>query len=66
MQVANTLAYYDTAITTAVKSFIVQAPGLKFSVHMLMLNKKILKIGVIYKEVGVKKQAIVILNASDI
>ncbi len=24
---ANTLAYYDTAIITAVKSFIVQAPG---------------------------------------
>ncbi len=27
MQVANTLAYYDTAIITAVKSFILQAPG---------------------------------------
>ncbi len=27
MQVANTLAYYDTAIFTAVKSFVVQAPG---------------------------------------
>jgi hypothetical protein len=27
MQVANILAYYDTAIITAVKSFIVQAPG---------------------------------------
>jgi hypothetical protein len=27
MQVVNTLAYYDTAINTAVKSFIVQAPG---------------------------------------
>ena len=27
MGVANTLAYYDTAIITAVKSFIVQAPG---------------------------------------
>ncbi len=25
---ANTLAYYDTATITAVKSFIVQAPGL--------------------------------------
>jgi hypothetical protein len=25
--VANTLAYYDTATITAVKSFIVQAPG---------------------------------------
>ncbi len=27
MQVANTLAYYDTATITAVKSFIVQAPA---------------------------------------
>ncbi len=27
MQVANTLAYYHMAIITAVKSFIVQAPG---------------------------------------
>ncbi len=27
MQVANTLDYYDTAIISAVKSFIVQAPG---------------------------------------
>jgi len=27
MQVVNTQAYYDTAIITAVKSFIVQAPG---------------------------------------
>jgi hypothetical protein len=30
MQVANTLAYYDMAIITAVKSFIVQAPGPKY------------------------------------
>jgi hypothetical protein len=29
MQVANTLAYYNTAIITAVKSFIVQAAGVK-------------------------------------
>ncbi len=29
---ANTLAYYDTATITAVKSFIVQAPG------VLMIN----------------------------
>jgi hypothetical protein len=29
MQVANTLAYYDTAIITAVQSFIVQALGQK-------------------------------------
>jgi hypothetical protein len=28
--VANTLAYYDTATITAVKSFIVQAHGVKF------------------------------------
>ncbi len=27
MEVANTLAYYNTATITAVKSFIVQAPG---------------------------------------
>jgi hypothetical protein len=27
MQVANTLAYYDAAIITTVKSFIVHAPG---------------------------------------
>jgi hypothetical protein len=27
MEVANTLAYYDTATFTAVKSFIVQAPA---------------------------------------
>ncbi len=27
MDVANTLAYYDTATITVVKSFIVQAPG---------------------------------------
>ncbi len=26
MEVANTLAYYDTATITAIKSFIVQAP----------------------------------------
>jgi hypothetical protein len=29
MEVANTLAYYDTATITAVKSFIVPAPGFK-------------------------------------
>ncbi len=29
MEVANTLAYYDMATITAVKSFIVQAPGLQ-------------------------------------
>ncbi len=31
MEVANTLAYYDTATITAVKSFIVQAPDLIFA-----------------------------------
>ena len=36
MQVANTLAYYDTAINTAVKSFIVQAPVL--SRHLWQLK----------------------------
>jgi hypothetical protein len=30
MAVANTLAYYITATITAVKSFIVQAPGVIF------------------------------------
>ena len=30
MEVANTLAYYDKATITAVKSFIVQAPGFLF------------------------------------
>ncbi len=30
MEVANTLAYYDTARITAVKSFIVQAAGANF------------------------------------
>jgi hypothetical protein len=35
MQVANTLAYYDTAIITAVKSFIVQAHGLKMQTEQL-------------------------------
>ncbi len=30
VQVANTLAYYDTAIITAVKSFLVQAAGISF------------------------------------
>jgi len=31
MAVPNTLAYYDTATITALKSFIVQAPGLIFT-----------------------------------
>jgi hypothetical protein len=30
MEVANTLAYYDTATIIVVKSFIVQAPGFTF------------------------------------
>ncbi len=33
MAVANTLAYYDTAIIKAAKSFIVQAPGKKTTTH---------------------------------
>jgi len=32
MEEANTLAYYDKASITAVKSFIVQAPGYKTKV----------------------------------
>jgi hypothetical protein len=31
MAVANTLAFYDTATVTALKSFIVQAPGVTFA-----------------------------------
>ncbi len=31
MAVANTLAFYDTATITPVKSFIVQAPGIEKS-----------------------------------
>jgi hypothetical protein len=38
--VANTLAYYDTATITAVKSFIVQAPGEEFVTAILFLKKK--------------------------
>jgi hypothetical protein len=40
MEVANTLAYYDKATITAVKSFIVQAPGYYVSVRMkTVLNR---------------------------
>ncbi len=40
MKVANTLAYYDKATITAVKSFIVQAPGYYVSVRMThVLNR---------------------------
>jgi hypothetical protein len=35
MQVANTLAYYDTAIITAIKSFIVQAPRIRFASYVV-------------------------------
>jgi hypothetical protein len=40
MEVANTLAYYNTATLTALKSFIVQAPGkieqnMEFSAQLL-------------------------------
>ncbi len=35
---ANTLAYYDTATITAVKSFIVQAPGISFVIAALALG----------------------------
>jgi hypothetical protein len=40
MQVANTLAYYDTAIITAVKSLIVQALGPVFkNLYVRNFNK---------------------------
>ena len=35
MEVANTLAYYDTATVTALKSFIVKAPGVILSIGNL-------------------------------
>jgi hypothetical protein len=41
MEVANTLAYYDTATITVVKSFIVQAPGVdltKTSFYLSLLK----------------------------
>ncbi len=40
MEVANTLAYYDTATITVVKSFIVQARGaLSLEVISKFINK---------------------------
>jgi hypothetical protein len=36
--VANTLAYYDTATITAVKSFIVQAPGVNMLSFFYYIN----------------------------
>jgi hypothetical protein len=36
--VANTLAYYDTAIITAIKSFIVQAPELTTAVKSFIIQ----------------------------
>ncbi len=45
MVVANNLAYYDTAIITALKSFIVQATGVNalktFSSSMLLRHNKL-------------------------
>ncbi len=35
---ANTLAYYDTATITAVKSFIVQVPGVNFMSCQISLS----------------------------
>jgi hypothetical protein len=43
MEGANTLAYYNTATITAVKSFIVQTPGVHFIISHLIscgLNHK--------------------------
>jgi hypothetical protein len=37
--VANILAYYNTATITAVKSFIVQAPGLSFTSYPNILGE---------------------------
>ncbi len=37
---ANTLAYYNTATITAVKSFIVQAPEVVFSISSVVYTMK--------------------------
>jgi hypothetical protein len=39
--VANALAYYDTATITAVKSFIVQAPGVRGGIQTHNLGIRI-------------------------
>jgi hypothetical protein len=36
--VANTLAYYNTVIITAVKRFIVQAPGVSIKLFTTVIN----------------------------
>jgi hypothetical protein len=41
MEVANTLAYYDTAIITVVKSFVVQTPE---AIKLFCRNLHILEI----------------------
>jgi hypothetical protein len=38
MELANTLAYYDMTTIMAVKSFIVQAPGVKVLKIFLFIN----------------------------
>jgi hypothetical protein len=44
MEVANTLAYYDTATITAVKSFIVQAPGaIKYAPRVIKYAPRAIK-----------------------
>jgi hypothetical protein len=42
MEVANTLAYFDTATITAVKCFIVQARGVKLIIIKKLLNNLML------------------------
>jgi len=53
MEVANTLAYYDTATVTALKSFIVQAPGVTFAKLLKkFLQSFIEQEGIFYGERG--------------
>ncbi len=48
VQVANTLAYYDTAIITAIKSFIVQAPGLNYILFVKLTLKSLILLAQLY------------------
>ena len=43
MEMVNTLAYYDTATITAVKSFIIQAPVVTHSLNNLNFHAGLLQ-----------------------
>jgi len=51
MEVGNTLAYYDMATITAVKSFIVQAPEVKEEIE-----KSLFDVVVVADQHGVKEE----------